>query len=106
MLAYFSRIFETHVNGECTLETTYNFENRLLQEIETKFGKTTEGWQEVLYVTKAATPKSVVNAWQKYWANSIIATGRRAVESHTSILLLKWQLVSPFLKSYCGHLCT
>ena len=75
---------ETHVHGDCTLETTYNFENRLLQEIETEFGKTTEGWEEVLYVTKAATPQSVVNAWHNYWAHDIIDTGRKAVESQIS----------------------
>jgi len=75
---------ETHVHGECTLESTTNFENRLLQEIETKFGKTTEGWEEVLYVTKAATPQTVVNAWHNYWAHDIIDTGRRAVESQNS----------------------
>ena len=75
---------ETHSHGACTLESTYNFENRLLQEIESKFGKTTEGWEEVLYVTKAATPQSVVNAWHNYWAHDIIETGRRAVESQIS----------------------
>jgi len=75
---------ETHSHGDCTLESTYNFENRLLQEIESNFGKTTEGWEEVLYVTKAATPQSVVNAWHNYWAHDIIETGRRAVESQIS----------------------
>ena len=76
---------ETHVHGECTLQSTYNFEDRLLKEIEREFGKTTEGWEEVLYVTKAATPQSVVNAYgYNYWAHAIIDTGRRAVESQFS----------------------
>ena len=72
---------ETNSNGNCTLESTYNFENSLLKEIQTKFGKTTEGWEELLYVTKAATPQTVVDTWLNYRASDVIDTGRKAVES-------------------------
>jgi hypothetical protein len=54
---------------------------KVLTAIQTEFGKTPEGWEEVLFDAGAATNQTIVNAWARHTAAEITATGRRAVES-------------------------
>lgn len=75
---------ETGVKGKCTLQSTFNFERRLATAVATEFGKTPEGWEEIYFDAGAATPDTIVNAWTRHTAPEVIATGRRAVESHSA----------------------
>eukprot|EP00937_MAST-01D_sp_MAST-1D-sp2_P003273 g3273.t1 len=72
---------ETNAKGVCTVKTSLDIERRVLTAVETEFGKTAEGWEEVLFDAGAATNKTIVNAWARHSAADITATGRRAVES-------------------------
>lgn len=72
---------ETAVTGPCTLNSTFEFERKLMTAIESEFGKTPETWEEGLFDADAATKDTIVNAWSTYNASQIIATGRKAVES-------------------------
>lgn len=73
---------ETSVVGPCTLDSTFEFERQLLTKIESEFKKTPEGWEEILFNAKAATPDTIVNAWARHRAHEIVDTGRKAVESY------------------------
>ena len=73
---------ETTVTGPCTLDSTFEFERKLLTKIESEFNKTPEGWEEILFTAKAATNDTVVNSWSRHTASEIVDTGRKAVESH------------------------
>jgi hexosaminidase len=75
---------ETAAKGVCTVQTSLDIEKRVLEAVETEFGKTAEGWEEVLFDAGAATNKTIVNAWARHSAAEITATGRRAVESKES----------------------
>ena len=72
---------ETSAKGVCTVQTSLDIEKRVLDAVEKEFGKTAEGWEEVLFDAGAATNKTIVNAWSRHSAAQITATGRRAVES-------------------------
>jgi len=74
---------ETSVKGRCTLDSTFAIERQVLTAIQKEFGKTPEGWEEVLFDAGAATNATIVNAWARHSASEITATGRRAVESRS-----------------------
>ena len=48
------------------------------------FNKIPMGWEEVLFNAGAATNDTIVNAWARYTAADIVATGHRTVESKSS----------------------
>jgi hexosaminidase len=75
---------ETAVTGSCSLNSTFNFERRLATAVRSEFGKTAEGWEEILYDAGAATKDTIVNAWARHTAAEVTSTGRRAVESKDS----------------------
>ena len=75
---------ETAAKGDCTVNSTFAFERRVLNAIASDFGKVPMGWEEVLFDAGAATNETIVDAWSRHPASDITATGRRAVESKSS----------------------
>uniref|UniRef100_A0A7S4DXL4 Beta-hexosaminidase n=1 Tax=Lotharella globosa TaxID=91324 RepID=A0A7S4DXL4_9EUKA len=74
---------EAYVKGRCSLNSTFDFERRLLNAISNEFGKTPAGWEEVLFSADAATNDTIVDAWSEVQASNITAKGHMAIESHS-----------------------
>jgi hexosaminidase len=75
---------ETRVKGPCTKMSTFDLERKLLSAIQTEFGKTPEGWEEVMFDAGAATNETIVNSWARHAPEQITKTGRMAVVSNHS----------------------
>lgn len=81
---------ETSAQGPCSTQSTFALERELLAAVVAA-GKTPAGWEEVLFDAGAATPGTIVYAWNKDSPAAIIAAGHPAVDSSDG----HWYFTSP-----------
>jgi hexosaminidase len=81
---------ETSAQGPCTTESTFGLERELLAAVVAA-GKTPAGWEEMLFDAGAATPGSIIYAWNRDSPAAIIAAGHPAVDSSDG----HWYFTSP-----------
>eukprot|EP00049_Salpingoeca_infusionum_P023045 m.10095 g.10095 ORF g.10095 m.10095 type:complete len:670 (+) comp5526_c0_seq1:31-2040(+) len=74
---------ETKTTGQCTHDSTFRMEKEVVKYVKDTLGKTTAGWEEMHFVSKAATPETIVYIWStigRHTPSEITQTGRRVVQ--------------------------
>lgn len=69
----------------CTPNLTASLEAQIVEAVERDFGKTSAGWQQILFETAAATNNTIVYAYMSP-AGSVTATNHRTVVANGSSL--------------------
>ncbi|XP_065180820.1 beta-hexosaminidase subunit A1-like [Sycon ciliatum] len=74
---------ETGTTATCPLSGTTALEQELLNFLPT-IGRTAVGWEEVLFGSKAATPKTIIDTWSRHDASETTPQGFFTIESSGS----------------------
>lgn len=86
---------ETQVVGNCTLENTRNFENKLFKFVYNKLGKRPIAWEEAKYTEGSQIPELIINTWNYHTNNEAIKDGYDAIENQQNAFYI-WEADHPY----------